>query len=96
MSIARRMDRVDLLVADTVMDDMSGRELAQWLCASQPGMKLLLTACDNDQPDMQAPDPVNGYLRKPYAPGALSRQVRATLDEAPPFAVSVPRAELAA
>ena len=96
MSIARRMDRVDLLVADTVMDDMSGRELAQWLCASQPGMKLLLTACDNDQPDMQAPDPGNGYLRKPYAPGALSRRVRATLDEAPAFAVSVPRAELAA
>jgi signal transduction histidine kinase len=78
MSIAGRLDRVDLLVADVAMEEMTGPELAKWLCSSRPLMKVLMASPFDEDQDSLAPDA--GFLRKPYTPGSLSRTVRGTLD----------------
>ncbi len=88
MSIAERLERVDLLLADVAMPEMTGPELAQWLCSSRPGMKVLLASpFDEDKPS-QPPGAGAGFLRKPYTPASLSRAIRAALDGTQPFAAS--------
>jgi CheY-like chemotaxis protein len=81
MSIAGRLARVDLLLADAVMPEMSGKELAQWLCSSRPAMKVVFTsAFDKDHPAHQAIlDSGAEVLCKPYTPGMLSQKVRDAL-----------------
>jgi signal transduction histidine kinase len=97
MSIARRLDRLDLLIADAAMEGMTGQELAEWLCSSRPEMKVLLASASADENRGQGGlDPDVGFLRKPYTPAALSREVRATLDDGAPFAESAVHRRLAA
>jgi len=71
MSVAGKSDRVDLLVADAEMAEMTGNELAEWLCSSRPAMKVLLTSPFKDGA---------GFLHKPYTPTLLTEKVRAILD----------------
>jgi two-component system cell cycle sensor histidine kinase/response regulator CckA len=71
-------ERIDLLVADLNLPDMSGRELAQQLRTSRPEMKLLYTSG-------QSEGVVTGYgivpegmlfLPKPFTPAALASKVQ--------------------
>ena len=88
VSIAGRLGRVDLLVAEAVMPEMTGEELAQWLYSSHPCMKALFaSAFDEDKAAHQGIlDPAAGSLRKPYTPSILSRATRAALDGGGPCA----------
>ena len=71
--------RIDLLLTDIVMPGLSGRDLAARMLESRPNLKVLYTSGYND--DIAAVHELNGpaFLRKPYAPDALVRRIRALL-----------------
>jgi CheY-like chemotaxis protein len=82
ISIAGRLARVDLLIADAAMADMTGRELAEWLCTLRPGLKALLTSTSEEPATAHRGSPGAGieYLRKPYTPAILSTRAGAVLN----------------
>ena len=73
---------IHLLVADVVMPQVSGPELARRLAPSRPEMKVLFISGYTD--GELAPYGVlregTSLLRKPFKPEALARRVRALLD----------------
>jgi DNA-binding response OmpR family regulator len=86
INIAGRLSRVDLLLSDAVMPEMTGKDLGVWLCASRPHMKVLFTsAVDDDKSAQQgAPDTGADILRKPYTPAILAERIRTALGEGEP------------
>lgn len=80
--IAERVETVDLLLADAVMPEYTGKELAQRLCSLHPSMKVLFTsAFDEDKAEEQGIlYPRSDFLRKPYTPDVLITKVCAALD----------------
>jgi len=77
--------RFDLLLTDMIMPEgITGRGLAQILCAKKPGLKVLFTS--GYQPDATGSDTVFferkgvSFLAKPYSSRALARAVRESLD----------------
>jgi PAS domain S-box-containing protein len=81
---AREGARVDLLIADVVMPDMSGPELAERLARDRPGLATLyLTGYADDAPPGRGEAGARAaVLQKPVGPDALARAVRAALDRA--------------
>jgi CheY-like chemotaxis protein len=77
--------RIDLVITDVVMPQMSGRELAQSLETLRPGIKVLYMSGYTD--DAIVRHGLLGreiaFLQKPFTPDALTRKVREVLD-APP------------
>jgi CheY-like chemotaxis protein len=70
-----------LLVADVVMPVMNGRDLAEKLETSYPGLKVLYISGYNDQvlrEQRVIPEEVN-FLRKPFIPSALIAKVKEVL-----------------
>lgn len=76
------LQKVDLLVADIIMVNMSGAELGNRLLESHPNMKILYMTGDTEE---KVSDYVTGnrrrILRKPFTPRELVNQVRHVLDE---------------
>lgn len=74
---------IDLLVADVVMPEMSGKEAAQKLQAARPGLKVLFMS--GYTPDVVVEYGVlrggTAFLQKPCTAENLARKVRAVLDE---------------
>jgi signal transduction histidine kinase len=70
--------RVDLLVTDVVMPEISGLQLADALAGQRPGLKVLFLSgySEGDRPG----DGAAYFLAKPYAPADLARKVREILD----------------
>jgi CheY-like chemotaxis protein len=74
---------IDLLITDMVMTGMNGRQLADSLVATQPGISVVYTSgypesiIRNDA----ASQPIR-YLGKPYTVRGLADEIRAALDEA--------------
>lgn len=83
--------RIDVLVTDVVMPEMSGAVLAEQLRARHPEMAMLFMsgyagyAADSIPQDLARV----GFLQKPFAPDAVARRVRDLLDAPPgPSAVT--------
>lgn len=75
--------RVDLLLTDLNMPDMSGRELARRICAERDGVRLLyMSGHDEDGVLGHGVIPGGGlFLEKPFTPYGLAWRVRDVLDE---------------
>jgi PAS domain S-box-containing protein len=75
-------DRLDLLVTDIVMPEMSGRELAETLLDRRPDLKVLYISGYTDDEVLQrgVRGREVGLLRKPFATEELARRVRTVLD----------------
>ena len=74
--------QIRLVVTDVIMPLMGGKEMAEWLKATYPSLKILYTSGytgDTDVSDMQ--DANIMFLPKPYTPSSLARTVRAMLDD---------------
>jgi two-component system, cell cycle sensor histidine kinase and response regulator CckA len=73
--------RIDLVVSDIVMPQMSGRELARQLSAERPALPVLFMTGYSEEAavDLQAGSP--RVIQKPFGGAALLSKVRRLLDQ---------------
>jgi CheY-like chemotaxis protein len=85
MVVGERAGRIDLLVTDVVMPEMSGRELAETLRDHRPDLKVLFISGYTDDEVLQRG--ISGrdaaFVRKPFTAEELVRRVRELLDGSP-------------
>ncbi len=78
LEIARRhAGPIHLLLTDVVMPEMSGRDLADRLVQSRPGLKILYMSGYTDDAIVHhgVLDPRTVLLQKPFTPDRLTRMV---------------------
>ncbi|MHB8958400.1 MAG: response regulator [Candidatus Limnocylindrales bacterium] len=80
--LARELgERVDLLVSDVVMPQLSGLALLRQLREVRPGLRaVLMSGYTEADATPLSPDPAVVFLPKPSSSGALGRAVRSALD----------------
>jgi CheY-like chemotaxis protein len=74
--------RIDLLVTDMAMPEMTGQELVAAARAVRPDLRVLYLSGNVAETDV-APPPSEAppdFLQKPFTPAALARKVREVLD----------------
>jgi two-component system cell cycle sensor histidine kinase/response regulator CckA len=78
-------ERIDLLMTDVVMPRMTGRELADQLVATRPGLKVLFTSGYPSDTVLRhgIAEARTAFIEKPYLPEDLARKVREILDHRP-------------
>src|SRR5262249_20680480 len=79
---AHHSGRVDLLLTDVMMPDLTGRQLADRLTTSRPGLAVLFMSGYAEDAIVHHGrlDPDTAFLQKPFAPETLTQRVRAVLD----------------
>ncbi|MGC4087587.1 MAG: response regulator [Polyangiaceae bacterium] len=82
LAIAKR-ERVDLLLSDVVMPEISGPELARLLCDAHPDVLVLFMSgyAEHEIAHRGIVSPHVSLLSKPFNSEALLQRVRARLDE---------------
>jgi two-component system cell cycle sensor histidine kinase/response regulator CckA len=77
--------RIDLLMTDVVMPKMTGRELADRLVATRPGLKVLFTSGYPSDTVLRhgIAEARTAFIEKPYLPEDLAHKVREILDQRP-------------
>jgi CheY-like chemotaxis protein len=81
--VAKKLDgRIDLLLTDVVMPQMSGREIAASLQPLCSRMKVLYMSGYTDDAIVQhgVLDSGVAYLQKPITPASLTRKVREVIE----------------
>jgi CheY-like chemotaxis protein len=83
--VARHSGRLDLMVTDVVMPDMSGGELARRLAAIRPETKVIYVSGYVDDAIVREGVLAEGvpFLQKPFALEALALMARQVLDGVP-------------
>jgi len=81
-AVRRHAGAIRLVVADVVMPEMSGRELAERIVKDHPGVRILYMSGYMDDAVMRHGIVESGvaFLQKPFTPLALARKVREMLD----------------
>ena len=84
----RERERVDLVLTDVVMPNVSGRELANRLEKLRPGIKVLFMSGYTDNAVMHhgVLEKSAEFIQKPFSPEELAGKVRAVLGSPTPFA----------
>jgi len=74
--------RIDLLVSDVVLPHLRGVEVADRLCARQPGLRVLYISGYTETAIVHEGqlDPGINFLAKPFLPADLGNRVREVLD----------------
>jgi CheY-like chemotaxis protein len=81
--VAESEVKVDLVLTDVVLPEMSGMHLAQRLMKLRPALKVVFMSGYIDPRTGHAALPANAaFLRKPFPPDELARIVRRALDGA--------------
>lgn len=83
LSIFERRDcKIDLLLADAVMPQMGGHELAEKLAPTRPTMPVLFMSGYSDDASVRRETSEFGanFIEKPFTPDLLARKVRELLD----------------
>ncbi len=86
LAIARAHPHLDLLVTDVIMPEMGGRELAERLRGSVPGLRVLYVSGYTADELAQVEATSEAFLQKPFSPRAMAAAVRRILDGAGPGA----------
>jgi two-component system, cell cycle sensor histidine kinase and response regulator CckA len=85
LALAGEHESIDVLLTDVVMPGMNGRDLADRLTGSRPGLKVLFTS--GYPTDTIARDGIQhsgiAYVEKPYLPDDLAHTMRELLDPVP-------------
>ena len=78
--------RVDLVITDVAMPGLNGRELADRLKLSRPGLPVLFMSgyTDDEMVRRGLIDPDHPFLGKPFSPEVLAAKVRQMIDQALP------------
>ena len=78
----RQTERIDLVILDMIMPQMSGRELFDELKTINPDVKVLLSS--GYSIDGQAGSLIsrgcNGFIQKPFSVGDLATKIRQIID----------------
>jgi two-component system cell cycle sensor histidine kinase/response regulator CckA len=68
---------VTLVIADVMMPEMGGRELARRLAVERPGLPILfLSGYSDDEMTLRGIGPPSAFVQKPFTPGGLAERVR--------------------
>jgi CheY-like chemotaxis protein len=83
---ASHSDRIDLLLTDVVMPDLSGRAVAERLATHRPDLRVLYMSGYTDDDVMRRGITAvqTQFIQKPFLPDDLLRRVREALDASPP------------
>ena len=72
--------KIDLVLTDIVMPQMSGLELGSQLAEQSPSLKILYMSGYRDNPIGTGGDTPHAFLHKPFTPDTLLAKVREVLD----------------
>jgi two-component system, cell cycle sensor histidine kinase and response regulator CckA len=76
----KNFHKIDMVLTDVVMPQMSGLELGKQLAGKTPGLKILYMSGYRD--NTAAGDSPRAFLHKPFTPDILLTKVREVLDNA--------------
>ena len=71
--------KIDLLLTDVVMPQMSGRCFADWMNKTSPGTRVVFIS-GYLQESLQPDDRRDQFLPKPFDPEQLATKIRQVLD----------------